>query len=193
MNLYGLYDMLSLDDVSVTLRARRGHRIDDCGASSSAVFIKEGCVEVRSESGVLLNVLSSGDVYGISNLFSGEKLKTKLSCTADSVLLFVPKEDVRKRLLASEEAMVIYCSALNSKLGFLLERIALLTLPAAERVKRAILEGKADTVPRSQLASYLAIGRSALFSELKKLEDEGLIRTEGRKITVIDSERLKEA
>ena len=192
MNLYELYDILSLDEVSSALEARRGHLVDDVGTSSSAVFIRQGKVEVRSESGVLLNVLSGGDVYGVSNLFSEERLVTRLTCTEDSVLLFVPKEVLRTRLLASKQAMVIYCSVLNSKLSFLLERIALLTLPVSERVRRAILAGKADAVSRSQLASYLAIGRSALFKELKHLEDEGLIRTEGRKITVTDNDRLKE-
>ena len=63
MNLYELYDILSLDEVSSALEARRGHLVEDVGTSSSAVFIRQGKVEVRSESGVLLNVLSGGDVY----------------------------------------------------------------------------------------------------------------------------------
>ncbi len=193
MNLYELYDILCLDDVSSSFSVRRGYLVDDIGAASSAVFIKSGKVEVRSPSGVLLNVLKEGDVYGVSNLFSEEKLRTRLTCCEDSFLMFAPKAEVRKRLLSSEEAMVIYCSVMNEKLSFLLERIALVTLSVHERVKRAILDGKADSVSRSQLASYLAIGRSALFKELKNFEDKGLIRTDGRKITVIDSERLKEA
>ena len=46
MNLYELYDILSLDEVSSALEARRGHLVDDVGTSSSAVFIRQGKVEV---------------------------------------------------------------------------------------------------------------------------------------------------
>lgn len=194
MEIAELFDLLSFEDEDIEIISeRKGHLVDDEAKLSSVVLIKSGLVEVRSANGTLIQLLKPNSVYGVSNLFDDEKLRTKLSCLEDSILIFVSKEVFRKRLLKNEEALTLYCTFMNSRISFLLSRIDLLTKESSkEKVRSYLLNQNIDFASRTQLASYLSIARSALFKELKYFESHGAIETKGRKIIIKDIEKLKE-
>lgn len=194
MDISELFTILSFDQKDIVcINARKGHLVDDEAKLSSVVLIKSGQVEVNSSNGTLLQLLNSGSVYGVSNLFDDEKLQTRLCCLEDSVLVFVSKDVFRNKLLENEGAIKLYCSFLNSRLSFLLSRIDLLTQSSSrEKVRLYLLGSSLEFSSRTQLASYLGIARSALFKELKYFEELGAIETKGHKIIIKDIKILKE-
>ncbi|MDD5973747.1 MAG: Crp/Fnr family transcriptional regulator [Spirochaetales bacterium] len=194
MEIADIFNILNFDqNDTVCINARKGHMVDDEAYISSVVLIKSGEVEVKSLNGTLLQLLKSGSVYGVSNLFDEEKLHTRLCCLEDSTLIFVSKEVFRKKLLKNEEALILYCKFINSRLSFLLSRIDLLTQSTSrEKVRLFLLSSKLEFSSRTQLASYLGIARSALFKELKYFEELGAIETKGHKIIIKNIDKLKE-
>ena len=194
MDISELFTILSFDQKDIVcINARKGHLVDDEAKLYSVVLIKSGLVEVRSANGTLIQLLKQNSVYGVSNLFCDERLKTKLSCLEDSILIFVSKEVFRKKLLKNEEALTLYCTFMNSRISFLLSRIDLLTKESSrEKVRSYLLTKNIEFSSRTQLASYLGIARSALFKELKYFEELGAIETKGHKIIIKDIEKLKE-
>ena len=194
MEIADIFNILKFDqNDAVCINARKGHMVDDEASLSSVVLIKSGEVEVKSLNGTLIQLLKSGSVYGVSNLFDEEKLQTRLCCLEDSTLIFVPKEVFRKKLLKNEEALFLYCRFINSRLSFLLSRIDLLTQGTSrEKVRLYLLSSKIKFSSRTQLASYLGIARSALFKELKYFDDLGAIETKGHEIIIKDIDKLKE-
>ena len=52
--------------------------------------------------------------------------------------------------------------------------------------------GAEATIPfsRTQLASYLGVDRSAMSRELGRMQDEGLIALDGRKVTILSPDAI---
>lgn len=188
-------DRLSLKRSSgIAVSEKKGRFADDRYAdTSSLVYIESGRVEVYDQGGVLISVLEDGDIYGISNLYSEERLPGRLMCAEDSLLIFFSKELVRQVLSQDAKAMENYCEILNGKISFLLSRIATLCQSTARKKVGMYLISPPDVEfsSREQMASYLGIARSALFRELKFFEEHDCIRSDGGTITVLDAENIR--
>lgn len=179
---------------AVTVMEKKGRFCDDRTLDMSAlVYIESGRVGVYDLNGTLLSVLRPGDIYGISNLYSGEELPSRLKCEEESTLLMFSKEAVRSALASNAAAMETYCRILNEKISFLIGRIASLTAPSNRERLALYLTGDRRPVfeSREQLASYLGMGRSALFRELKFFEENGCIRTSGHDIEVLSADQIR--
>ncbi len=177
------------------LTLRKGLLLDDVFSSSSMlVVIMSGELEVLCPAGGLANVLASGAVYGISNLFVEDSLASRLRAKSDVSLVLLPKEEVRTAMDADVRLYRLYCALLNRRLDFLFGRVDTLSLKSnRKRVAKCLLDGQAGRFSsREELANYLALGKSALFRELAHLAACGAISYDKDDIRVIDSERLKE-
>ena len=178
----------------ITIREKRGRFCDDKVMGHSALaYILEGRVAVYDANGTLLSILQSGDIYGIANLYSEEDLPASLRCEEDSTLIMFSKETVRSSLASSIASMEAYCHLLNEKISFLLNRITSLTTASnRERLASYLLsEGHPEFTSRLELASYLGMGRSALFRELKFFEENDCIRSDGHAIKVLNADHIR--
>ena len=147
----------------------------------------------------LLETLEEGGVFGEVLAFSGVGGdSTLLECQQDCRVLYLNYDQITKRC----ENACLHHSILVQNLFRLLSTK---TLRLSERVevlsRRSIrekllccfdqLSRKAGqntfTLPfsLSALADYISADRSAMMRELKKLREEGTIRTENRKITLV--------
>jgi len=147
----------------------------------------------------LLETLEEGGVFGEVLAFSGVGGdSTLLECRQDCRVLYLNYDQITKRC----ENACLHHSILVQNLFRLLSTK---TLRLSERVevlsRRSIrekllccfdqLSRKAGqntfTLPfsLSALADYISADRSAMMRELKKLREEGTIRTENRKITLV--------
>ena len=147
----------------------------------------------------LLETLEEGGVFGEVLAFSGVGGdSTLLECRQDCRVLYLNYDQITKRC----ENACLHHSILVQNLFRLLSTK---TLRLSERVevlsRRSIrekllccfdqLSHKAGqntfTLPfsLSALADYISADRSAMMRELKKLREEGTIRTENRKITLV--------
>lgn len=169
---------------------------DTYSDSRYVVEIMSGSVlvqcQITDEKRVLITKLDPGALFGISNLFIENDLKTVLECVADAKLFLVPKSLVKQRLAENNEAMEYYCTLINKKLQFLIERIEKISLPSARsKVASALIFGYFENTKRKEdIASYLVISKASLFRELTYFIEMGLITKKGKKIRVVDRDAL---
>ena len=176
----------------------RTRLVDDTeGDVKCAVAVLSGRVDVFAISPdgkeVLLTSLEKDALFGISNLFREDDLRTVLQCREKSTLAFIPKELLKERILNNTEAMKEYSILCNSKIQFLLSRIEQLSLNTAKAklIEYLLTEGDKAILTRDELASHLGISRAALFREIATLQSKGAIETKGSRLTVIDRDKLE--
>lgn len=172
------------------------------GSVSLAVFVEEGELDVFSlaldGTKILVSTLGNSEVFGISNLFEEEQLRTILQCRTDCVLLSLPKEVLRTAIVKSPLAMVEYAKLCNRKIQFLLQRIEQLSLLSARsKVAEYLLSNTTTQQPELALDSKesltlpLGISRASLFRELSALEKMGGVYSNGSIVRVIDRNILE--
>lgn len=167
-------------------------------AERSLAILLEGRLEIQSsDSGrcVILRELCAPDLFGAAALFCEDDMplshvKAKSRCT----LLYIGLEAVRALLAEDEGFRESYLAFLAGRVRFLNRKIRCFTAGSAERRLALWLAAEKEAVPiptsMSALADMLDIGRASLYRALDKLEGEGLIRRDGRTITVLSQEEL---
>lgn len=175
---------------------------DSDGSSSLAVFVEEGKLDVFSVAldgtKILVSTLDAGEVFGISNLFEEEELRTLLQCRTDCMLLSLPKDVLRTAILKSPLAMVEYAKLCNRKIQFLIKRIEQLSLTSA-RLKVAdyllgntsLEQPEVPLVSKAALTLPLGISRASLFRELSALEKMEAVYSNGSTVRVINRKILE--
>ncbi len=184
-------------DDGFCLELKKGSLVDDSYSSARFVTaVMSGSINVMSQIAddkrVLISKLKEGDIFGISNLFIEDNLKTVLECNEDCTLFMIRKEVFRKKLMEDIDSMTLYCQTINRKLQFLLDRIEKLSAPTAKsRIASALLSGSyMISRTRDELASSLGISRATLFRELLLMQKDGIIAKSGRNIEIRDRSKL---
>ena len=195
MNILSAYN-INMDD-GFPVEMSKGSLIDDVYSSSRfATAVIKGSINVMSQIAddrrILITKLKEGDIFGISNLFIDEDLRTVLECNEDCTLFMIRKEAFRKRLIENESAMIMYCQTVNRKIQFLLDKIEKLSVPTARsRIAYSLISGSYMlSRTREELASSLGISRATLFRELSLLQQDGIIEKDGRKLRIKDRRKL---
>lgn len=147
----------------------------------------------------LLETLEDGGVFGEVLAFSGVGGdSTLLECRQDCRVLYLNYDQITKRC----ENACLHHSILVQNLFRLLSTKTLRLSERVEVLSRRSIREKLlccfDQLARrtgkntfilpfslSALADYISADRSAMMRELKKLREEGTIRTENRKITLV--------
>lgn len=182
----------------VSRRYQKGKLVDDnLSGERCAVLVKEGEVTVSAVTAdgkeVNISSLGPGAVFGISNLFIDDDLRTVLQCKSDSELMFIEKKLLRERILSDYQAMAEYSRICNSKIQFLLSRIEQLSANTSRaKLAEYLLENnESGRMTREELASYLGISRAALYRELSRLQEAGCIASSGGRIRILDEQKLR--
>lgn len=161
--------------------------------------ILEGRAEICSaDSGhcVILREIGAPGVFGAASLFcDGPDPMSRIVAKTACRVLFFSLEEVRALLGRDEGFRDAYLAFLAGRVRFLNRKIRCFTAGSAERRLALWLcseEGNTVTLPASltALSDMLDIGRASLYRALDKLEGEGLIRREGRTITVISQDEI---
>ncbi len=194
-----LFSGCELDESTLTAQSfKRGETVADTLDGAPVIgIIAKGRVGVYGispgESAVSLSSLGTGEAFGISNLFTASALETRLCCQERTDIVFVPKRAFLQMLGSSPVLAERYMTLLNSKIRFLIRRVALLTAHSGRAKLADYLlanAGSDGTVrldcPKAQLAPLLGMSRAALFRELAALSDAGLIVVAKNCITLLD-------
>ena len=140
---------------------------------------------------VLLNRLGPGDLFGMANLYGSENQSTAIVADGNVEFLFLPEAECRRLVRENPQFAEEYIALLSDKIRFLNRRISVFSSPDVEsKVARALLSGRYISETMTGLSRRLGIGRASLYRVLDLFEKEGLIRKNGRTVTVIDSEKL---
>lgn len=192
-----LQNMLKSPGCSL-IRISSGKEIGTAGTRELIVLLN-GRAQIRSTDGernVILRTPGAGEVLGAASLFLREctplSVVTALgNCTA----LLIDAPTVYRLLREDEQFLAEYLAFLAGRVQFLNQKIRCFTAGSAERRLALYLATLGEDslslpVSFSALAETLDIGRASLYRALDKLEADGLIRREGRNISLISAKRL---
>ena len=146
----------------------------------------------------VLEVLSVGGVFGRTLAYAGSvRDSMEVVCRTPCDVLFIDYPHIFKRC---EKACTHHSLLVQNMLRLMADKAQALSLRVDVLSRRSIREkllcyfrqlseqeGKQTfTLPfsLSTLADYIATDRSAMMRELKRLKEEGVIRSDGRKITL---------
>ena len=160
-------------------------------------FIEKGRATVLSEDtarSVILRNLYAGNVFGVSTVFSpSDNFVSNIIARTPCTVLFVDADALKKLLEEDSNVMFNYVQFLSQKIRMLNKRISCFTAGTSEKRLYFYLEGLAASdgtfdleMSMINLAEMLDIGRASLYRAFDKLEKDGLIIKEGKKITIIN-------
>ena len=143
----------------------------------------------------LLRFLTSGEPYGIANLFSNEPYVSIIHAHGPCRVFRMPEESIR-RLLETEPAFLyLYLAFLTDRIRYLNRKIGYLTAGSAERRLALYLVSLGEQSVRldasiSALSDLLDVGRASLYRAFDKLTEDGFILKEGRNFTLLDADGM---
>ena len=161
--------------------------------------VLRGKIQVTKGGGELVvSNLTAGDLFGAAALFNEEEVYVStLIAKTPCRVLFLPQTQVQSLLDGESRARWNYIRYLSGRIRFLSGKVDSLIQGSGEKKLAACLlhqmgEGGVVTLDCSmtELAARLKIGRASLYRELGKLEEEGILRREGKTITILNPGRL---
>ncbi len=165
----------------------------ECGVSALMVLLKgSAVVEKRAGEGMLrMNELSVGSLFGLVCLFSdaqAHKFPTSVTAKKSTETLIIPESALRRMMQKDFQLTENYIRYLTGRVHFLNERIEGLICPSAEERVLLYLTQHAEngilTQGITSLAQSSGMSRASLYRALYKLEQEGRIEREKRRITL---------
>lgn len=138
-------------------------------------------------------------------LFDGSNYPANAQSLEESLLIFIPKEGFLKLIEENPDISLKMLSGFAKRLKSLVNQVEDITSKEIpNRLAKYILKELNSsgteklpepfvklTVPKSTIAAYLGTITETLSRSLKKLQNEGIIRVNGKKIFVSDMKRLK--
>lgn len=158
-------------------------------------ILLEGRASILSsdeEKHVILRHLKSKDVFDAASLFLPDPPPmSRIVALSDCSALFIEASTVRSLMTRSPSFLDAYLTFLAERVQFLNSRIRCYTAGSTERRLALYLADNCDadgvlTVSLSALSHILDIGRASLYRALDKLESDGLISHDGRRIKLLD-------
>jgi CRP/FNR family transcriptional regulator len=167
-------------------------------------LIRSGAVKIfkASEAGreQIFSILREGDSVAELPLFDNAPYPASAAALEDSTILFIPKAAFDEWLRAHPQFSLKIMEALSQRMRTLVDLVTDLSLrQVRQRLARYLLEEAAGretfTLPltNEELAARLGSVRDVVSRTLSGLQQDDLIRVQGRKITVLDAEGLADA
>lgn len=169
----------------------------------SLVIIIKGSASVTKQSGnskILMNILKKGDIFGMATLFfEEENYLTQITALEKVTMAVFPKENVQKIFSLYPAISENYIAILSEKIHFLNKKIS--TYTKAETIQKvasfilqcADSEKKQAVLPYSitNIADALNVGRASVYRAFDTLENDSVIKREGKKILILDMPALE--
>lgn len=139
--------------------------------------------------------LAAAFIFGNKNRFP-----VNVIAVTDIELLVIEKIDFLKLLKRNEKILVNLLDMISNRSQFLSEKIKFLSFKTIkQKLAQFILESSGDNKPeiklsmtQSEMADYFGVARPSIGRAISDLENEGLILTKGRIVTILDRKRLTE-
>ncbi len=169
----------------------------------SLVIIIKGSASVTKQSGnskILMNILKKGDIFGMATLFfEEENYLTQITALEKVTMAVFSKENVQKIFSLYPAVSENYITILSEKIHFLNKKISTYTKSETiQKVASFILqcaddEKKQSVLPYSitNIADALNVGRASVYRAFDTLENDSVIKREGKKIKILDLPALE--
>lgn len=151
---------------------------------------------------LVLNTFYSGGVFGVAGLFNNlHQYVSEVVAVKRSRVLFLPQALLNGLFEQNTQIAVNYIGFLSNRICFLNCRIDYFTGGSAEcRLVNFLLSLSSQSenpfvlklpCTLTQLSNTLNIGRASLYRAIEDLTGEGIIKRNGKNITIINFERLE--
>ena len=148
----------------------------------------------------ILHIFGPGEPIGEVPVFSGHPYPASAECLAKSTLLFCPRREFVRLIEGNPSVALNMLAVLSLRLRRFagqIENLSLKEVPARLADYLLYTSEEQDSVDvvklevsKGQLASLLGTIPETLSRIFSKMTDEGLIKVEGRSITILDRENL---
>lgn len=167
---------------------------------SIGLFLEGSAVAEKGRGSVILNTFQPGSWFGVATLFSHSKhYVTTVWAQTDCLVAFFSGEAMTRIFTEEPRISLNYISFLASRIHFLNRKIDKFTaVSAEEKVVLYLLEQAENGNPiqlgisYAKLADMLNLGRSSLYRAMDALELAGLLKKEGKLLTILDMDALEE-
>ncbi len=164
-------------------------------------FILEGRCEVRHSrsdgSGVVINVLSEGESFGVLAAFSENEFPTEIVAAKGSRVLFFDKKDIVAFVESRSEVAMNLIGFMVNRIEFLNEKIFTFSGGSVEQklssylVSEAKSKGESFDFNRKKAAEAISAGRASVYRALDSFVGIGAINYDSKKIYILDLEGLE--
>jgi CRP-like cAMP-binding protein len=176
--------------------------------SSNVYLLKQGRVKIASTapSGkeVTFEILEPGEVFGELEVLEETTRETGAEALDDTLLCVIRREDFEQYLRTHPDLSVKLTKVIGLRLRKIQSRVEdLVFRDVPARLAHILLEmSKTDGVPegpgirikvrltRQELANLIGCSRETVSTTLGQFREQGVIRIEGRSITVLDHDHL---
>ena len=161
----------------------------------SLAVVLSGQLQV-TKGALAVSVLGPGDLFGAAALYSDKpEFAATVTARRPSQCWMLEQELVDRLLAEQGQIRENYLRYLTGRIRFLSGRLQTLAQPGAEgKLARYLLAGGGTlSCSATQLCQRLGISRASLYRAFAALESGGLIRREGKTITVLDPIGLETA
>lgn len=158
-------------------------------------------VRKTNTSDVLMSVIDEGGAFGMASIFSsGEtEFPTEITALTDCEMIVIYEKELEIIFGEYPDIAINYIKLLTKKIRFLNLKIDTYTSPNANKKLAFYLNSNADSLNRvfipeqgmTALAKQLNTGRASLYRAFDYLESINLIKRDGRIISVLDKDKLK--
>ena len=164
-------------------------------------YLHSGTASVLSDTSdksVLLRNLTSGEVFGASTLYSEVRgYNTVITADTMCTVVIIPAEQVKRIISANPVVAENYIRFLTERICFLNRKISAFTAGSAKLAVYLLgLPQNTDgtvtlRTSMSDLADMLNMGRASLYRAFDALTMNGILSREGKKITLLDRNALR--
>ena len=189
-----------LSDSKRELQFKKGEMIFSEGSVPNGLYcVSKGIVKLETTSargdGHILRLIKAGDVLGYRSLFANESYSANAIAVEPVEACLIPREKIQDLCQRHPELALQFLKSVSSELRRSEERlVAAIDKDATERVAEAILFLKdnfsSPIWTRREIAEWAGTTPETVMRTLAALEDQGLIEQEGRKIEIVDKQRL---
>ncbi len=205
----GEKDLKVLSESVRLQKVKQGQAIFRKGDEGTALYVlKTGRIKIVLPSSlgdeIIVSIFSEGDFFGEMSLLDGEPRSADAIAIEPCELFILSRNDFLAFLQANLSGVKSILALLSQRLrrtDDFLEDVCFLNI--SDRLTKALLElakahGKKDggktsidlTLTQKELGDLVGATRESVNKELKYLREEGLIATEGNKITIINMKKL---
>lgn len=198
-------DLEALQAIAKVRECPRGELLFSDGEKADGFFVVlDGKVKVYKLSAEgkerILHIVHPGGTFAEAAIFGNGLYPAYAEPLLPSRLLYIPKGGFLELLAANSRIAINMIAGLSRFLRQFAQQVEELTFKdVPSRLARYLLDlakGKRTTVElpisKSQLASNLGTVSETFSRTLRKLSDDDLIRVNGKRIEILDVERLEE-
>jgi CRP-like cAMP-binding protein len=187
--------------------AKKEHIYREDDSANHIYFVQSGRVKcIKTDSygkDYVTDIYKKGDFFGHLSMFDQPEYHETAIAMENTNLSLIPRAEFISLIRRSKDLSERYIEHLSQLLRTKENRLLQLAYaPVRERVADALLQyvaplreekkkGSSATISREDLASIVGTTKESLVRMLSEFKREGLIRSEGREIVIMDEPKLK--